>query len=97
MSDQLSDMSRALMVDGNAAAGMLQEIFGEEMTASPIECAHCGAIEAFGALMALTQGPGIVSRCQSCEGVILRLVVSPNAFLLDARGAVYLRIQRHAL
>ena len=97
MSDQLSDMSRELMLDGNAAAGILQEIFGEEMTASPIECAHCGAIGELGTLMAFTQGPGIVLRCQICEGVILRLVETPSAFLLDARGAVYLRIRRNNL
>ena len=50
----------------NATAGLLYEIFGAEMTASPTECAHCGREGEVGALLAFTQGPGIVLRCSGC-------------------------------
>jgi hypothetical protein len=30
------------MLDGNTAAGVLQELFGVEMTATPTECDNCG-------------------------------------------------------
>jgi hypothetical protein len=88
------DINRELMLDANATAGLLFEIFGVEMTASPTECAHCGNSGEIGALLAFTQGPGIVLRCSSCENVVLRIVQTPEAVYLDARGAVYLRLAR---
>jgi hypothetical protein len=33
-------------------------------------------------------------RCPACEQVILRIVQTPQAIYLDARGAVYLRLAR---
>ncbi len=95
MSVQPNDMGHELMLDGNAVAGTLQDLFGEDMTDSPTECAHCGATGDIGGLLAFTQGPGIVLRCPHCEGIILRIVETPNALLLDARGAVYLRFKRN--
>ena len=41
MSTNGGDMNTALMVDGNAAGGMLYDIFNAEMTAAPNECANC--------------------------------------------------------
>ena len=96
MDESQSDMNRELMLDGNAVAGMLQEIFGLDMTASPTECAHCGATNDIGALWAFTQAPGAVLRCPGCENVILRIVETSGAIYFDARGAVYLRLARHA-
>jgi uncharacterized Zn finger protein len=64
------------------------------MTASPTECAYCGNEGEIGALLAFTQGPGIVLRCPACENVTLRIVQTPEAIILDARGAVYLRLSR---
>jgi hypothetical protein len=92
--EEINDINRELMLDANAAAGLLYEIFGTEMTASPTECAHCGATGEMGGLLAFTQGPGIVLRCTGCENVILRIVQTPEAIYLDARGAVYLRLDR---
>jgi Zn finger protein HypA/HybF involved in hydrogenase expression len=88
------DIIGELMLDGNAAAGVLQEIFALEMTASPTECANCGREGELGSLMAFTQSPGIVLRCPACEQVMIRIVRTPDAIYLDARGAVYLRLQR---
>jgi hypothetical protein len=88
------DRNHELMLDANAAAGVLYEIFGVEMTASPTECAHCGREGELGALLAFVQGPGIVLRCSACENVVLRIVQTPEAIYLDARGAVYLRLAR---
>jgi hypothetical protein len=89
-----TDPDRALMLDGNALAGVLQEVFAVEMTASPTECASCGREGALGTLLAFIQGPGMVLRCPACEQVILRIVQTPGAIYLDARGAVYLRLAR---
>ena len=92
--DERTDRNRELMLDANAAAGVLLEIFGVEMTASPTECAHCGSEGEVGALLAFTQGPGLVLRCPACENIVLRIVQTPAAIYLDARGAVYLRLVR---
>ena len=94
MEEYISDMNHELMLDANAAAGLLQEIFGTDMTAAPTECANCGAEGEMGTLLAFTQAPGVVLRCPSCEQIIVRIVQTPNAFYIDARGAVYLRLAR---
>jgi len=92
--EETRDLNRELMLDANATAGLLHEIFGVEMTASHTECAHCGSEWEMGGLLAFTHGPGIVLRCASCENVMIRIVQTPDAIHLDARGAVHLRIAR---
>jgi hypothetical protein len=89
---ELDDMNLELMLDGNSVAGLLYEIFNAEMTASPTECAHCGRRGELATLLVFTQAPGIVLRCPACKEVMIRIVRTPGAVYLDARGAVYLRI-----
>ncbi|HEY5902961.1 MAG TPA: DUF6510 family protein [Anaerolineales bacterium] len=88
------DINRELMLDGNAAAGILEEIFGAEMTAALTECAHCGNEGEMGALLAFTRGPGLVLCCSACEQVMVRIVQAPGGIYLDARGAAFLHIRR---
>ncbi len=85
---------RELMLDGNAVAGLLHNIFDMEMTEQPLQCAHCGQRGEIGRLLAFTQAPGVVLRCPSCENIVLRIVETDHAFYLDARGAVYLRLEK---
>jgi hypothetical protein len=92
MEDEAIDLNRALTLDGNAAAGLLQEIFGVEMTANPAECANCGNVSEMGGLLAFTHAPGLVLRCPACEEVMLRVVQTPRGIYLDARGAAYVRL-----
>jgi len=94
MSYDQSDLDRALVLDGNAVAGLLQQMFAVEMTASPTICAHCGREGDLGTLVAFTKSPGVVLRCPDCEQVMLRIVETPKALYLDARGTVYLRFER---
>jgi DNA-directed RNA polymerase subunit RPC12/RpoP len=95
MYDAEIDMSRALMLDGNAAAGLLREVFGLEMTVTPTRCAHCGNEGQVGMLWAFVQATGTVLRCPACGSVIMRIVETPHAIYLDAQGAAYLRLERH--
>jgi hypothetical protein len=92
--EEVTDINRELMLDANAAAGLLYEIFGVEMTAAPTECANCGNEGEIGELLAFVHGPGIILRCSTCEHVVLRIVQTPDEIILDARGAVYLRLAR---
>lgn len=94
MEAQPVDSNLALMVDGNALAGMMNEIFGVEMTTAPLECASCGREGEMGSLWAFLESPGYVLRCPVCHNIVLRMVVTPGAVYVDARGAAYLCIPK---
>jgi hypothetical protein len=96
MDSQITDESADLMLDGNAVAGLLQEIFATEVTIAPVQCADCSQEGEVGSLLAFTQGPGIVLRCPACEKIVLRVVQTPRSIYLDARGAAFLCIPRPA-
>jgi hypothetical protein len=83
-------------LDGNAVAALLEEIFAVEMTASTTTCAACGRVGAIGTLLAYTRAPGVVLRCPGCEQVVLRIVQTPAAIYVDARGTLALHLDRHA-
>ena len=82
------------LLDGNAMAGRLASVFGEDVTAVPGRCAHCGAVNVVGALRAYVRAPGAILRCPVCAGVVLRIVETAEATYVDARGAAYLRFER---
>jgi len=95
MKDDISvDTNQEMMLDANSVSGLLWDIFGAEMTAEPTKCAHCGNQAEIGTLLAYNQGPGVVLRCSTCGKVVLRIVQTPDAVYLDARGAVYFRFRR---
>ena len=52
MDNDQADMNTALMVDGNAVAGQLEQIFGRDMTMAIARCAGCARDARMGALMA---------------------------------------------
>jgi hypothetical protein len=63
----------ALMLDGNAVAGLLQEVFAVEMTTVVGTCAGCGAAEAVGAVRVF-RGAGVVLRCPHCDNALVKIV-----------------------
>ncbi len=87
----------SLMLDGNALAGLLYELFDEEMTIAPLECAVCGRRGELGSLWAFAESPGYVLRCPGCQNVVIRMSVTPTEVFLDARGAAYLRIPKKSV
>lgn len=91
--DDGMDMNTALMMDGNAVAGRLEDIFGRDMTTALTRCAGCANQAQMGALMAFMRGPGIVLRCPHCEAVIARIVQTGTNVYFDARGALYVRME----
>lgn len=94
--EETSEVDFENMLDGNTAAGVLVELFGVEMTASTTECENCGREGELGTLVSFGQGHGIVLRCPACSHVMIRVVETPTHIILDARGAVALRIARRA-
>jgi len=76
-----------LVLDGNAVAGSLVDAFGEEMTATPSECASCGNVAPLARLVAYTRGPGIVLRCPACTAVMIRIARTRQGIFVDVQGA----------
>ncbi len=77
----------ALRLDGNAAAGMLSEVFVPDLTQAKARCAGCDATQMIGTLFVYSHGMGAVMRCRHCENVILRIARTPARIWLDASGA----------
>lgn len=83
-------------LDGNAAAGILQEIFPFEMTLVQATCTGCGTTNAVGALAVYMHGMGTVIRCPSCDNVLIRVVHVKERYWLDMRGVRVLQISAEA-
>jgi Family of unknown function (DUF6510) len=81
---------RALMVDGNALAGELSEVFVHEMTAARVACGGCGAVEQLGADHAYTQGPGMVLRCRHCDHVLMVMTRTGDRLRLSFGGSKWI-------
>ena len=75
----------ALMLDGNAVAGLLQEIFGSEMTTATGTCAACGASMPLGAVHVF-RSAGVVLRCPRCGSVLARIVKREADACVDLTG-----------
>jgi phage tail tube protein FII len=84
----------ALRVDGNAAAGILSELFLPDLTSARAKCAGCGMTRTIGALMVYAHGMGTVVRCPGCDRVVLRVARTPTHVWLDATGATSIVISR---
>jgi hypothetical protein len=86
------ELADALRLDGNAAAGILSEIFLPDLTSARATCAGCGAGRPVGALLAYAHGMGIVVRCPACDCVVLRAARTPTRIWLDMRGAASIAV-----
>ena len=80
-------VGEAMRLVGNAAAGILSEVFVPELTTARMTCANCGIIQPFGALLVYAHGMGTVMRCPSCDALVLRVARMRTQLWLDLRGA----------
>jgi hypothetical protein len=80
-----------LVLDGNAAAGLLQEIFVLDVTTAQIQCKACGSTGAVGSLRLYAAPMGAVLRCTHCDGILMSAVHTPHGRWLEMTGARYLR------
>jgi len=80
--------SADLVLDGNAVAGALVEIFGEDLTTVLGTCPDCGRRAELATCRAYTHAPGIVLRCSVCDGVQLRIARTPKGYRYEARVKV---------
>ncbi len=73
-------------LDGNAIGGLLQEVFGAEMTAATGTCANCGATGPVAETVVYLRAPGTVARCRNCSSVLMVFVKVRDMYCVDLRG-----------
>jgi hypothetical protein len=83
----MTDDDSDFVLDGNAAAGALREVFAADMTTAQIQCDTCGSTGAVGSLRYYAAPMGVVLRCTSCSAILLRAVRTPHGRWLEMRGA----------
>jgi Family of unknown function (DUF6510) len=81
----------ALMLDGNAVAGLLQEVFAVEMTTAIGTCGNCGATEPLGAVHVF-QGAGVVLRCPHCHNALVTIVKAGTRVWIGVPGVRTLQV-----
>jgi Family of unknown function (DUF6510) len=76
-----------LPLDGNAAAGLLRELFALDVTAAEVTCGSCGTVGMVGETRLYGGVMGAIFRCAHCDGIFMRLASTPVGIWLDMRGS----------
>ena len=80
-----------LRLDGNAAAGTLEEVFSFEATTAEYGCRGCGRSGRLGEAMVYeVRGLGTILRCPGCDNALIRLSHIRGRYLVDLGGTSYL-------
>jgi len=85
-------MDSELVLDGNAVAGLLGEVFSVEATTVVARCAGCGAEGALATTRVYAHGPGVVLRCPECTEVVMRFAHIRGRLVADLKGVGMLTI-----
>jgi Family of unknown function (DUF6510) len=85
-------MDQELILDGNAAAGLLREIFTREMTDARGSCGSCGAVEQLGGEQVYSHAPGAVVRCRHCDHILMVVVHGGGRYWLGFQGLRWLEL-----
>ena len=80
-----------LILDGNAVAGLLHEVFAVETTTAIGTCGECGAAGPVGAAH-LYRGAGIVLRCPHCGNTLAKIVKSESRVWIQLTGIRTLQV-----
>jgi hypothetical protein len=77
-----------LRLDGNAAAGMLGEVFVHDLSSARGACASCGVVAEMGSrhLYMYPLSPGAVLRCNFCQAVLMVFVHAGGRYRLGLQG-----------
>jgi Family of unknown function (DUF6510) len=75
----------SLHTDGNAIAGLLQEVFVAEVTTAGRVCQSCGLDSQIGAHR-LYRGAGLVLRCPGCGDLAAVVAVLPDRNVISLHG-----------
>lgn len=78
-------------VDGNAVGGLLDEVFGRDLTDAVGCCGHCGAIRVLATLRVYRAGSGDVIRCPVCDTVLVVMTPHPSGLRVHFSALAWLR------
>jgi Family of unknown function (DUF6510) len=83
-----------MRLDGNAAAGLLQELFVHEVTTVRGICGECGNVAMIGAqhLYMYPHAPGAVLRCRVCSNPLLILVHGEGRVRMSLQGLTWVEM-----
>jgi nucleoside recognition membrane protein YjiH len=73
-------------LDGNALAGLLAEVFGEEMTGVMYTCRTCGVSAAIAETVVYPRLPGSVARCRNCTAMLMVITRIRGVYCVDMLG-----------
>jgi len=73
-------------LDGNALGGLLQDVFGEDMTVVMETCASCGAVAAIAETVVYPRVPGAIARCRACDALLIAITHVHGIDCVDLRG-----------
>ncbi|WP_295125411.1 DUF6510 family protein [uncultured Leifsonia sp.] len=79
-------------LDGNAAAGLLSEVFAADVTSARGKCAHCGDVTVIARAHLYADDHGMVLRCRICGDVIATASERDGRLCLDLRGLDWLEL-----
>jgi hypothetical protein len=79
-------------LDGNAAAGLLEELFTFDITIAEAVCNGCQAVGPLGTMHVYSLELGAILRCPSCGNAVLRISRLDGECWLDLRGMSVLRV-----
>ena len=73
-------------LDGNAAGGVLREVFAVDPTTAVSTCAHCGRPAPLGAHLVYADAPALVVRCPGCMQVVMRAASDEGGVRVEMSG-----------
>ena len=80
-------------LDGNAAGGVLGQIFAFEMTSAEVICAHCDAVGPIGAASVYATAMGTIIRCPGCGETLIRVAHGPQRLWVDFSGTRLMQLR----
>jgi hypothetical protein len=76
-----------LALDGNAAAGLMQELFAFDVTTARVTCDGCGTVAEVATARVYGGTMGAIVRCVHCNSVVIRFAKTPAGYFLEMQGA----------
>ena len=80
-------------LDGNAAGGVLGQIFAFEMTTAEVICANCDLVGPIGAAVVYATAMGTIIRCPGCGEALIRVAHGPQRYWVDFSGTRLLQLR----
>jgi Family of unknown function (DUF6510) len=91
MSETLSPTD-FVALDGNAAGGLLRQLFVFDVTVARVVCSGCRSSHPLAALKLYGHPMGSILRCPDCHATLVRVVAHEPEYWLDMRGVESLHV-----